>query len=87
MATRRMVCIIAAACVLSACGGPVVTLKNPQSGELASCKGGAAATGVASDQVADGLMTECVDGYTRQGLRGGDGDALKPPPAASPSPA
>ena len=67
MATRKMVCIMVTACVLSACGGPVVTLKNPQSGELASCKGGAAATGVASEGVADGLMTECVDGYTRQG--------------------
>ena len=67
MATQRMACIIAAACVLSACGGPVVTLKNPQSGEVASCKGGVSVTGVASEGVADGLITECVDGYTRQG--------------------
>ena len=68
MATRRMVFVLAATCmVLSACGGPVVTLKNPQSGELASCKGGAGTIGVTSDRVESDLLTECVDGYTRQG--------------------
>ena len=67
MAIRRLVCIMAAAGVLSACGGPVVTLKNPQNGELASCKGGTVATGMTSERVAEDLMTRCVDGYTQQG--------------------
>ena len=68
MATRRMFFVLAAACaVLSACGGPVVTLKNPQNGELASCKGGVGSIGLTSDRVESDLLTECVDGYTQQG--------------------
>ena len=68
MATRRMFFVLAAGCaVLSACGGPVVTLKNPQSGELASCKGGVGSIGLTSDRVESDLLTECVDGSTQQG--------------------
>ncbi len=67
MARTTMVSILAAACVLSACGGPQVTLKNPQSGEVASCKGGTVATGMTSERVAEDLITRCVDGYTQQG--------------------
>ena len=68
MANGTTACMLAAAAVLlSACGGPEVTLKNPQSGQLVSCKGGMLATGMASERVSDDLMTECVDSYTRQG--------------------
>lgn len=67
MAKATMVSLLAAACVLSACGGPVVTLKNPQSGEVASCKGGTTATGMTSERVAEDLLTRCVDGYTQRG--------------------
>ncbi|MDB5978134.1 MAG: hypothetical protein JWR07_4894 [Nevskia sp.] len=67
MAKGRMLSIVVATCVLAACGGPEVTLKNPQNGEVASCKGGVGATGVTSSRVADDLMTKCVDGYTQHG--------------------
>lgn len=67
MKRETMICILGLAALLSACGGPLVTLKNPESGQLASCKGGLMATGMASDRVQQDLLTECVDGYTRQG--------------------
>ncbi len=68
MANGKTVCmVVAAAVMLSACGGPVVTLKNPQSGQMASCKGGVMNTGMASQRVEDDLITQCVDGYARQG--------------------
>jgi len=67
MNARRLALTMAAAGALCAYGGPVVTLKNPQTGELASCKGGFVASGMASKRVADDLMIECVDGYVQQG--------------------
>ncbi len=63
----KLVSMFALACALSACGGPVVTLKNPQNGALVSCKGGTFANGNTSQRVADDLITQCVDNYTRSG--------------------
>ena len=67
MTQGTMAFILAAACALSACGGPQVMLKNPQNGEVASCKGGTTAAGMTSERVAEDLLTRCVDGYTQQG--------------------
>lgn len=67
MNSVKLVSILALGGALCACGGPVVTLKNPQNGELVSCKGGTFANGMTSQRVADDLMTQCVDNYTRSG--------------------
>jgi hypothetical protein len=66
MAARSMLLILGACCALSACGTEVL-LRNPQNGQVASCKGGAISTGMASKRVSDDLMLQCVDSYTLQG--------------------
>ena len=68
MNAKRLILPMAAALVLYGCGGPQVTMKNLQTGAVASCKGGWPATGMVSDQVAQGLLIECVDGFARQGF-------------------
>jgi len=68
MNAKRLILPMAAALVLYGCGGPQVTMKNPQTGAVASCKGGWRETGIVSDQVAQDLLIECVDGFSRQGF-------------------
>ena len=58
--------VLGACCVLSACGNEVM-LRNSQSGQVATCKGGAINTGMASQRVSDDLMQQCVDSYTLRG--------------------
>jgi hypothetical protein len=49
----------------SGCSGTVVNLRNPQTGATVSCESGGMT--IASQQVKQALITECVDGYTKQG--------------------
>jgi hypothetical protein len=66
MTAKSLLLIVGTCCALSACGTEVL-LKNPQSGAVASCKGGAINTGMASKRVSDDLMLQCVDSYTQHG--------------------
>lgn len=50
----------------SACS-TVVSLRNPATGATASCQTGGMS--IASQQMKQALMTECVDGYTKQGYQ------------------
>lgn len=65
--TMRLVAVLLAAAVLGACSSTTVTLKNPQTGEVATCKTGVMQNGVAPKPVEEALLTKCVDGYTQHG--------------------
>ena len=54
--------VLTAASILAACA-PGVSLKNPDTGEVAQCK----ITQIASDQVHQQLMRQCLDDYRREG--------------------
>jgi hypothetical protein len=58
--------LLTAVLALAACAGPQVTMRNAQ-GEQVACKAGDALPSSSSDQVKDGLLTECVDHYRLQG--------------------
>jgi hypothetical protein len=59
--------LLPAAGLLGACSSTLVTLKNPQTGEVATCKTGVMQNGVTPKPVEEALLTKCVDGYTQQG--------------------
>lgn len=63
----RMIRPAAVLCLAAASGAcsTVVNLRNPNTGDIASCKSGALT--IAPQQVKQALLTECVDGYTKQG--------------------
>lgn len=65
-AFSKLVLVLGACGAISACGSEVM-LRNPQNGQVASCKGGAINTGMASQRVSDDLMLQCVDSYTLRG--------------------
>jgi hypothetical protein len=67
MDAGRLALLMAFACALGACNGPIVTLKNEQTGLVAVCRGGTVATGMTSERVAADILTKCVDDYTQQG--------------------
>jgi hypothetical protein len=61
---------LAAVLFLAAMSGAcstVVNLRNPSTGDVASCQSNDLT--IASQQVKQALMTECIDGYTRQGYQ------------------
>ncbi len=57
--------LLPAALALSACS-TTVTMQNAE-GQKVACQSGASSTGVASEQVREGQLTECVDRYRFQG--------------------
>lgn len=62
----RLATVLAPAALASACG-TVVNLRNPETGATASCQTGCMS--IASQQMKQALMTECVDSYTKQGYQ------------------
>ena len=61
---------LSAALFLAAAGSAcstVVNLRNPDTGATAACETGGMT--IASQQMKQALMTECVDDYTKQGYQ------------------
>lgn len=58
--------------ILSGCATPVTTLKNPKTGQVATCGGGRTAS-MAGGMIGYGMQKDddkvCVDAYKNQGFK------------------